>query len=659
MLPTDICHRVTFYIFSASASEKTTFSGIVVATLHPFILFCSLILLLMQVTPVSAATHFPRYPAIENNIRFWEKIYDQYTTSQAVVHDSDNLEIIYEVIPIFNHRLPGSSKINKPIFEGIKNKYSNILKNLAKNGTPSGIEEKRILALFGKTSSTRLLTAATSIRIQIGQKDRFMEGVIRSGAYIGEIKELFKKKGLPEDLAYLPHVESSFDLQAYSKFGASGIWQFTRSTGTQFLTINYAVDERQDPILSSHAAASFLKDNYSSLQSWPLAITAYNYGPAGMQRAQQAHGDYENIFHHYTQGHFKFASRNFYSEFLAALNVAKKLERSSAIKTQKPIKTSHFKLPAFISASDISAHFKLSTVALKKLNPALRKAVFQETKYIPKGYILNLPPNKQQLIASIPSQKFHSKQKPTQFYRVRNGDTAGKIAEKFGVSLNSLQKINNLDKHAMILVGQNLLIPDKSVSSGNSLQNISQTQKKINKQSQATPIPILANTKKSPPIWKRIQTARSVVLGEMSIREIQQKENLRSGSITILPGESMELLADWLNVKPDIIRRLNSFPAKRSLQPDEPIQIPLNNVSSAAFEEKRFDFHLETEEDFFDVYKIVGVSSYIVKRGDTIWELCQNKFDLPLWLLKKYNTNLNFNALQSSQQLTVPIVKTI
>ncbi len=646
-------------MFSSSASEKTIFSEIVVATLHPFILFCLLILLLLQVTPASAATHFPRYPAIENNIRFWEKIYDKYTTSQAVVHDSDNLGIIYEVIPIFNHRLPGSSRINKPIFKGIKNKYSNILKNLAKNGTPNGKEEKRILALFGKTSRKRLQTAATSIRIQIGQKDRFLEGVIRSGAYIGQIKELFKKKGLPEDLAYLPHVESSFDLQAYSKFGASGIWQFTRSTGKQYLTINYAVDERQDPILSSHAAVSFLKDNYSSLKSWPLAITAYNYGPAGMQRAQKAHGGYENIFRQYSQGHFKFASRNFYSEFLAALKVAKKLERSSAIKTKKPIKTSHFKLPAFISASDISTHFKLSTGTLKKLNPALRKAVFQETKYIPKGYILNLPQNKQQLIASIPSRKFHSKQKPTQFYRVRNGDTAGKIAEKFGINLNSLRKINNLDKHAVIFVGQNLRIPDNSVSSGNAPQNISQTHKKINKQSKAASIPILADTKKSTPTWMKIQTARSVVLGEISVRRIQQNKNLRSGTITILPGESMDLLADWLNVKPDTIRRLNSFPTKRSLQADEAIQIPLNNVSSKEFEEKRFDFHLETEEDFFNVYKIVDVSSYTVKRGDTIWELCQNKFDLPLWLLKKYNTNLNFNELRSTQQLTIPIVKTI
>lgn len=667
MLPIEPCQRVFSYIYPAAASEKATLPESAVTTLRPFILLFLLTLLFFTVAPVAAAPLFPRYPAIENNIRFWEKIYSKYSTSQAVVHDSDDLTIIYEVIPIFSHRLPGAAKINKPIFKGIKNKYSTILNRLAKNGTPNGREDKRLFALFGTTSSKRLQTAADSIRIQIGQKDRFLEGVIRSGAYIRQIKQIFKKKGLPEDLAYLPHVESSFNLHAYSKFGASGIWQFTRATGRQFLNIDYAVDERQDPILASYAAASFLQNNYNSLKSWPLAITAYNYGPAGMRRAQKAHGGYEQIFRHYNQGHFKFASRNFYSEFLAALLVAKKLERSSAVKTKKPLRTIQVKLPAFIAASDVSTHFKLSTATLRKLNPALRKAVFQGKKYIPKGYILHLPNNKQQkqLIASIPSRAYHSKQKPTQFYRVRSGDSAGKIAEKFGVSLRTLKKTNNLNKHATIFVGQNLRIPGKAVSLNNARRNIPQTHKKTkkkatsSKRTDATGIPILADSKKSKPIWKKIQTARSVVLGELSVKKIHQKRNIRTGTITIQPEESVELLAGWLDVKPDVILRLNSFQTKHLLHPDESIQIPLNNVSDRIFEQKRFDFHLETEEDFFNVYKVVGVSSYTVQKGDTIWEICRKKFDLPIWLLKKYNTNLNFNGLRSSQQLTIPIVKVI
>jgi peptidoglycan lytic transglycosylase D len=644
-----------------TAPEKQQYAKTVIATLPVFLLVSLLFFFISAATPAVAAKHFPRYPVIEKNVRFWEAIYDTYSTSQAVVHDSNNLAIVYEVIPIFNHRLPGSSKINKPIFKGIKNKYRNILNRLAQGAKPRNKEERRVLALFGKTSRKQLRHAAGTVRIQIGQKDRFIEGVIRSGAYITQIKKIFKQQGLPQDLAYLPHVESSFDLRAYSKFGASGIWQFTRSTGKQFLTINYVVDERQDPILASHAAATFLKKNYNSLKSWPLAITAYNYGPAGMRRAQKAHGSYEKIFQNYQQGHFKFASRNFYSEFLAAVKIAKKLEREPTLKLRRPQQSLRVTLPAFVAAHDISKHFQISIANIKKFNPALRRPVLQGKKYIPKEYILHLPNNskQRQLLTSVPSHFYHNKQKPTQFYRVRKGDTAGGIANKFKISLRSLRQANNLNKNATIFVGQNLRVPGQAKGQ-QSQKRFSQTHQKANKrQAASSSIPLLSDTKKHKPTWKKIQTARSVILGELSVRKIEQKTNLRQGTITVLPEESVELLADWLQVNPSAIRKLNAFTVSRVLHPDESILIPLNSIQAKTFEEKRFDFHLETEEDFFDTYKIVGVHSYTVQKGDTVWEICRKKFDLPLWLLKKYNTNLDFSSLQSSQQLTIPIVKTI
>ncbi len=651
---------VTNYFIAAP--EKQQHATIVPSILHLFFLLGLLFFFISTATPAVAAKHFPRYPIIEKNIRFWEAIYATYSTSQAVVHDPDNLSIIYEVIPIFNHRLPGSSKINKPIFKGIKNKYANILNRLAQGAKPRNKEERRILALFGKTNSKTLRQAAGSVRMQIGQKDRFLEGVIRSGAYIKQIKQIFKQKGLPQDLAYLPHVESSFDLRAYSKFGASGIWQFTRATGKQFLTINYVVDERQDPILASYAAASFLKNNYDSLKSWPLAITAYNYGPAGMRRAKKAHGSYEVIFKHYKQGHFKFASRNFYSEFLAAVKVAKRLEREPTLKLKKPEKSLQVKLPAFVAAHDISTHFHISIANLRRLNPALRRPVFQGKKRIPKGYTLHLPNSNKhrQLLSSVPSRFYHNKQKPTQFYRVRKGDTAGGIANKFKVSLRSLRQANNLNKNATIFVGQNLRIPGKTAIKRQPQKSISQKrQKPPQTKAVSASVPLLSDSKKSKATWRKIQTARSVILGELGVRKTEQKSSHLQGTITVLPEESIELLADWLQVKPNSILKLNAFPAGRLLHPDESILIPLNSVQAKTFEEKRFDFHLETEEDFFDAFKIVGVHSYTVQKGDTVWEICRKKFDLPLWLLKKYNTNLDFSSLQSSQQLTIPIVKTI
>jgi len=635
-----------------------------------FSVFCLFLFFLIIPESTFAANPFPRYSVIDNNVRFWEKIYSRYSTSQAVVHDSTNPGIIYEVMPIFSHLIPGSSRINKPILKGVKKKYSRILTQLSKGVKPRSDDEKRVAALFAKSSRKRLKEAADSVRIQIGQKDRFLEGVVRSGSYMAQIKTIFRKKGLPEDLAYLPHVESSFNLNAYSKFGASGIWQFTRSTGRQFLTINYEIDERQDPILASYAAAKFLKNNYKLLGSWPLALTAYNYGASGMLRAKKTHLRYEKIFTRYNQGHFKFASRNFYCEFLAAVKVAKKLEKDPSLKLRRPVRKFSFTLPAYISAQDISKHFNISVDAIKKHNPALRRPVLRGKKYIPKGYSLHLPYSSRykKLVAKIPKHIYHKRQKPTKFYRVRQGDTAGKIARSHHISLKSLRQSNNLDSNAAILIGQNLRIPDRNVSRTQKFhRNNSQIRKKITNRNISKSLtktgthnlPLFTEGKKHRPAWKNIQKARSVVLGELGVFNVTKKNNITQGTITVHPQESFELLADWLKISASSLRKLNGFSDTHKLHPDEKMIIALVNISAKKFEEKRFDFHLETEEDFFNAYKIVGVSAYTVKKGDTVWDICRKKFDLPLWLLKKYNTDLDFSRLRSSQQLTIPVVKAI
>jgi len=262
--------------------------------------------------------NFPLYYAIVDNVNFWEKIYATYSLNQAVIHDSEDLSKIYTVIPLHKSSRKGAYRLNSKKQKQARKKYSKMLKRLAA-GAPKTPEEKRIVAMFtGKYSKRDMKKAAPRVRSQSGQKERFRSGVINSGAYMSEIKKIFRSYNLPEELSYLPHVESSFNTKAYSKFGAAGIWQFTRSTGKQYLKINYVVDERLDPIIASHAAAKYLKNSYKKLNHWPMAITSYNYGLSGMMRAKNDLGTYTDIFNNYNKGHFKFASKNFYSEFLAA-----------------------------------------------------------------------------------------------------------------------------------------------------------------------------------------------------------------------------------------------------------------------------------------------------------------------------------------------------
>ena len=129
------------------------------------------------------------------------------------------------------------------------------------------------------------------------------------------------------ELAYLPHVESSFNPNAVSGAGAVGLWQLTRPTARKYLTVHGGRDERYDPVRSTEAAAHHLKHAHAVLGNWPLAVTAYNHGVPGVRRAQARAGDnLDDLLRGYSSAAFGFASKNFYAEFLAAVHVAAHVE---------------------------------------------------------------------------------------------------------------------------------------------------------------------------------------------------------------------------------------------------------------------------------------------------------------------------------------------
>jgi membrane-bound lytic murein transglycosylase D len=142
------------------------------------------------------------------------------------------------------------------------------------------------------------------------------------------MEEVFVRAGMPPELVALVSVESGFSPRVRSSAGALGIWQFTRSTGREFLKITRYRDDRLDPVRSTEAAAQLLEANYQALGSWPLAITAYNYGTAGTERAAAECGsDYMKILKTYSGPHFGFAVKNYYAEFLAADQVQRYEEK--------------------------------------------------------------------------------------------------------------------------------------------------------------------------------------------------------------------------------------------------------------------------------------------------------------------------------------------
>ena len=408
---------------------------------------------------------FPVYPCIQPNVAFWIKIFTEYSSEYAVIHDKKEMTRIYDIIKLVDSNHHDSRRINRQRIKKSKEIYKAILVKLMRGEDPVGSMERHAAKLFGPDAEPEdFRSAISNIRFQIGLKDRFREGVIRSGAYIDEIKKIFRDEGLPEDLAYLPHVESSFNPNAYSKFGAVGTWQFTRSTGKRFMKIGYTIDERQDPMISSHAAAKLLRENYRKLKNWPMAITAYNHGTSGMLRAKRSWGSYEAIFKRYQGRIFGFASRNFYSEFLAARKIARNTHKYFGdLKLDLPLRSRELVLTGYVSLPELAQYLELNLSEIHKLNPALNNPVFRGEKYVPRGYRLRLPDVSNEdweaLISQLPDKLYRHKQKPSQIHTVRRGDTAGKIARYHGVKLNDLIAANNLDSRVTIYINQKIRIP--------------------------------------------------------------------------------------------------------------------------------------------------------------------------------------------------------
>ena len=263
----------------------------------------------------------PYPPQLQRDVNFWVRVYTQINTDSGYLHDQYNLAVVYDTL----HFPPNSSqRARQRIVNSARDHYVAELRRIASGEGPLSVEDQHIKALWGAdASSERLLEATDDIRFQLGQANRFKAGLIRSGAWQQDIALALKDEGLPPELAALPLVESSYNPRAYSKVGAAGLWQFMPSTGRRFMRIDRAVDNRMDPFAATEAAAQLLAYNHRILGTWPLALTAYNHGVAGMRRAVETLGttDIVTIVRDYQSRTFGFASRNFYVSFLAALKI--------------------------------------------------------------------------------------------------------------------------------------------------------------------------------------------------------------------------------------------------------------------------------------------------------------------------------------------------
>lgn len=415
--------------------------------------------------PAQAADPFDRPAELGPDIAFWRNVFASIDSSQAYLHDSRHLNVVYETVAIPPN---SSARARRRIADERRDHYRAQLKQLAAvPPSARSAEQQRIAALWpADTEATEFTAAAKRIRFQQGLADRFRDGLRRSGAWQPYIKAQLKAQGVPLGLAALPHVESSFNPEARSHVGAAGLWQFTRGTGRRFMTIDNVVDERRDPFRSSESAAQLLAHNYSILQSWPLAITAYNHGVGGMRRAVKQLGttDIAAINRRYKGRTFGFASRNFYVAFLAAYeveqNAAQYFGEVSRNAREEP---RYLQLPRYVPAREIAAAAGVSVAELKASNPALLAPVWSGTKHVPRKYRVRLPDSvtasAADVAAGIPRNVMFAAQTPDQYHKVRRGESLSVIAARYDASVSELVAMNGLRSRHRIRVGQVLRLP--------------------------------------------------------------------------------------------------------------------------------------------------------------------------------------------------------
>jgi membrane-bound lytic murein transglycosylase D len=409
---------------------------------------------------------FPKSPRLAPRVEFWKRIYSEVDTGGGLLHDSEDLSLVYEVV-----RLPeAGARLNQERFlRQRREHYQALLRRLASGRrTDLDAEERRVLAIFPPdVSNETLRRAAGQVRFQLGQADKFRAGLIRQGRWERYMRGTFAERGMPVELASLPHVESSFNPAARSHVGASGLWQFTRSTGRIYMRVDHVVDERNDPWLATVAAARLLASNYQRTKSWPLALTGYNHGVGGMDRAARTLGtrDMATIIERYKSRSFGFASKNFYCEFLAAIEVEENAERYFGQLVREPPDNPEVTvLAGYYRPAALAAAFGVTPEALRAANMGLTESVWKGQRLIPSGYPLRIPrnplrPAPEVVLASIAPAERHVEQVREATYRVRRGDNLSRIAARFGVRTQDLMAANGIRRANRIRVGQVLEIP--------------------------------------------------------------------------------------------------------------------------------------------------------------------------------------------------------
>jgi membrane-bound lytic murein transglycosylase D len=635
---------------------------------------------------------FAHPPELESDVRFWIRVYTEVTTDQGLLHDDWNLGLVYEVL---RFDPADSSRQRERIVAQAKARYAELLRRFASGATDNlTAHERRILHVFGeKATPAQYRDAIERIRFQLGQADRFHEGLLRAQAYEANISRVLADRGVPPEIGALPHVESSFNPAAYSRVGAAGLWQFMPGTARRYMRVDSLVDQRLDPYSATEAAANLMLYNYRLLGTWPLAVTAYNHGPGGLRRAQDELGtsDIAVIVKRFQGATFGFASRNFYVAFLAALEVDRNAEKYFGPLTHLPdAQSTLLVVPDYIPVDALAKAFKADLGALRVLNPALRPPIWNRARFVPRGYALRVPgvPQPSDIVAAwarLPSTERFVVQRNDGPHRVRRGETLASIAAASGVTLNRLLAVNGWSGTRELARGDLVHIPvpasraeasgaeaSAGASAGASASAGADAATLATTATAVTPAPLiveppaeLAVARQPPPPKEPVserQAESTALLPAAAPTGNADTTDYTVGAddtVVVQAAETLGHFADWSKVSSQSLLALNKLHKNAMVTLGHKVKLDLSQVSAAQFEAARREYHRQLQETFFATHRISGTENYVIKRGESLWIIAQQHADLPVWLVAEYNPDVDFGDVRPGTTIALPRVETI
>ena len=603
---------------------------------------------------------FPQPAELQPDVDFWVDVFTEYGNDEGVLHDNRNLAVVYDRLAIAENlgRRERQRRVEKQ-----RKLVQSVLRSLAVGKRDNlTAEEAQILALWPPGVSNKTLNDAVGrIRYQQGLKGRFRQGLKRSGQWRDHVNTEFLALNVPIEIAALPHVESSYNPDARSHVGASGIWQFTRSTGRRFMQVDHVVDERNDPFAATRAAGQLMAYNYSITGNWPMAITAYNHGLGGVRRAMRKYGDtaYVEILREYNGRTFGFASRNFYVAFLAAKEVDQNIELYfPGLIADKPTDYAVATLPGYVSVSGLTQALGTTPQMLAQHNRALQATVWQESKYVPKGYELRFPAVDtsrplSEILASLPADAVFTRQLPDMFHKVARGDTLSQIAETYDTRVSTLVALNGLGSSHRIRAGQQLRLPAAGPAP---------VVASVAAASEVAPEPVVAAAEievaemTPAAMASDVATSLPTTLHTSLLSDPSDYSVAADKTIEVQALETLGHYGDWLEIKTQRLRDLNAMAFKTPVAVGQRIKLDLNTVDAKLFEERRIAYHRVQQDSFFRRHVISGVTEHTIKPGDSIWILALRKYDVPIWLFRQYNPGVDMHKVRPGTKIQIPLL---